>query len=586
MRLQAWIGGAPPPPVTDSGEFPAAAYEAAWAGAQEAVKCQVTDVMRGLGLVGERASLPVPGALSTQLAAQLLSALLVVDPLPDPGADDEDSESSESSEEEDETPRSDADTSDAETPTPRKRKAPKPATALSPQEEEFAGALQLEGPQACFAHDAARLWAGDGGVSSICSESLRLSEASQVAVIAASLLEDWEISRDDHVRAGMCAVAESLAAARAKPLPSRPHHERASGGGGSARRWEWEISRERDHQRDVLRRVGSIASSHIMDVLCPPGCDIEQMETENIAADNIEWAVVLHLSLGSSLDAKSPRELFERLVGDVARRYYGGTIERLGLQSPLNPEGIHKGFGAVMAGVEDMAEFLSMQMLGPIFQEIIVEQAEAEIEQEDGPAEQVEQMFFAALSRALLQAYRSCTVLDDLAEHRPMKGTLDKHCRKALIILKDVSEYFADIVPDSEVILDHDAPGRSPLTQLVLYWLEDRALIMMDGVTECVANEDWQPVAPRRPWSTSCRMVFEVRFPLASFLHSSSLRFYQLILLHSSAAQMLKKTIDMFFEFVPTTPAAMEFCVMLLQHCCEAVNFTSNPENLRSHFLF
>lgn len=224
----AWIGGAPPPPVADSGEFPAAAYETAWAGAQEAVKCQVTDVMRGLGLVGERASLPFPGALSTQLATQLLSALLVVDPLPEAADEDEDSESSD--EEDEETPRSDADTSDAETPTPRKRRAVTPAVALSLQEEEFARALRLEGPQACFAHDAARLWAGDGGVSSICSDSLRLSEVSQVAVLGASLLEDWEISRDDNVREGMCAVARSLAAARSKPLPSRPHNERASGG--------------------------------------------------------------------------------------------------------------------------------------------------------------------------------------------------------------------------------------------------------------------------------------------------------------------------------------------------------------------
>ena len=197
-----------------------------------------------------------------------------------------------------------------------------------------------------------------------------------------------------------------------------------------------------------------------------------------------------------------------------------------------------------MAGVEDMIEFLSMHMLGPIFQEIIIEQAEAELQQEDGPAEQVERMFFESLSRALLKAYRSCTVLDDLAEHRPMKGSLDKHCKRALIILKDVSEYFAGVAPGSELILDHDAPSKSPLTQLVRDWLQDRQQIMMDGVEECVANDNWEPVAPRRPWSTSCRMVFE----------------------------MLKKTIDMFFEFVPTTPAAMEFCVILLRYCCEAVN--------------
>lgn len=79
------------------------------------------------------------------------------------------------------------------------------------------------------------------------------------------------------------------------------------GSGGSARRWEWEISRERDFQISVLRRVGSIASSHIMDVLCPPGCDIQEMEMENFAPADIEWAVAMHLSLGSSLDAKSPR---------------------------------------------------------------------------------------------------------------------------------------------------------------------------------------------------------------------------------------------------------------------------------------
>jgi hypothetical protein len=66
---------------------------------------------------------------------------------------------------------------------------------------------------------------------------------------------------------------------------------------------------------------------------------------------------------------------------------------------------------------------------------------------------------------------------------------------------------------------------------------------MVFGMGWQVAAEDWQPVASGLPWSNSCRLVFE----------------------------MLKESIDLFFGFVPHAPAAMDFCVMLLQHCCECV---------------
>ena len=70
----------------------------------------MTDVMRGLGLLGGRASLPIPGPLSTRIAGSLLSTALVVDPLTDdPGFDDDDDDEEEEQEEEeqeeDATPR-------------------------------------------------------------------------------------------------------------------------------------------------------------------------------------------------------------------------------------------------------------------------------------------------------------------------------------------------------------------------------------------------------------------------------------------------------------------------------------------------
>ena len=71
----------------------------------------MTDVMRGLGLLGGRASLPIPGPLSTRIAGSLLSTALVVDPLTDdPGFDDDDDddeeeEQEEEEQEEDATPR-------------------------------------------------------------------------------------------------------------------------------------------------------------------------------------------------------------------------------------------------------------------------------------------------------------------------------------------------------------------------------------------------------------------------------------------------------------------------------------------------
>lgn len=34
---------------------------------------------------------------------------------------------------------------------------------------------------------------------------------------------------------------------------------------------------------------------------------------------------------------------------------------------------------------------------------------------------------------------------------------------------------------------------------------------------------------------------------------------------------MLKDSIDLFFSFVPRVPAAQEFCIILLQHCCACV---------------
>eukprot|EP01043_Picozoa_sp_COSAG02_P068726 COSAG02_NODE_11516_length_1707_cov_0.995649_1_plen_411_part_10 len=161
-------------------EFPESDYEPSWNSALEALHARVRDVMRGLGLLGGQASLPIPGPLSTKVAGSLLSTVVVVDPL----ADEPESEDDEDDEDEDaETPRlqrrraSDADPErreesqeDAvqwdETPTPRRRDSaggddsdtvtPDQATALSraraPGEREEALQSRCTGRDDRFSH--------------------------------------------------------------------------------------------------------------------------------------------------------------------------------------------------------------------------------------------------------------------------------------------------------------------------------------------------------------------------------------------------------------------------------------------------
>lgn len=69
------------------------------------------------------------------------------------------------------------------------------------------------------------------------------------------------------------------------------------------------------------------------------------------------------------------------------------------------------------------------------------------------------------------------------------------------------------------------------------------ALLCADVRIVQVESEDWQPMAMGRPWSSSCCLVFE----------------------------MLQKSIDEFFSFVPHAPAAQDFCIILLQQCCACV---------------
>jgi hypothetical protein len=58
-----------------------------------------------------------------------------------------------------------------------------------------------------------------------------------------------------------------------------------------------------------------------------------------------------------------------------------------------------------------------------------------------------------------------------------------------------------------------------------------------------VADDTLAPLAATSPWSSSCRDVFD----------------------------MLRQNIDVFFQFVPKTPTARTFCLMMMHHVCEVV---------------
>jgi hypothetical protein len=110
-KAREWLNSAADNETAES------AYEDAWTRAHEALRIRVTDVMRGLGLLGGRASLPIPGPLSTQIATALLSTVLVVDPLADTSVDEDDEDGDDEDDEDDDEEDEDED----ETPRPRIR---------------------------------------------------------------------------------------------------------------------------------------------------------------------------------------------------------------------------------------------------------------------------------------------------------------------------------------------------------------------------------------------------------------------------------------------------------------------------------
>lgn len=350
------------------------------------------------------------GPLSTKIAGSLLSTVLVVDPLADgldPDEEDEDDEDDEV------TPRPQicSSSSDAvhweDTPTPGVRESAGTCDEDDPatpnQELVLSGARtssckeafsqlfglfslngerqraghRLSGPRiatsttaaSCFVDDAPALWFGTNGdgLSAICSEQLRLSQVSQVVVLGELLLRDWELTRDAVVRSALCALAKRITTilAAAKVQQRRESVSRGSVGGAvQQQRWSWEVDYEHEYQSDVLRQLDGIARTVVMETLCPDNCmdkKTAQACREQCNPTDIAWALELHLHFGSVLDGRqhTPLKAFERLVGDVANTFYKCAIAGYGARSSdaggvLDARGLHKGFGQVMGGIEDM----------------------------------------------------------------------------------------------------------------------------------------------------------------------------------------------------------------------------------------
>ena len=286
-------------------------------------------------------------------------------------------------------------------------------------------------------------------------------------------------------------------------------------------------------------------------------------EVDGVCSQDLQWAVDLDMHLGAPTGRHA---LFAELVEQVARRFFADVLHVRELSTPLGAEGLYVGLDAVMAVVEDKTDQVKL-LLGPMAVLDPDGSSESEDDEADGAemggarAREVDRLFMRAITAVVRQAHSECTVISDLA--RPMTGGLNDHCKNAMSLLHRLSRFFGE-----PPILNLSDPRDSPFTSLINVWLEDKHNFMMQSVASAVEAEDWVPLAPvsrtpcsasafdgrnltavpvclrqGKPWSTSCKIVFE----------------------------MLKETIDLFFDFVPATPAAMDFCQMLLQHCCNAV---------------
>jgi hypothetical protein len=172
--------------------------------------------------------------------------------------------------------------------------------------------------------------------------------------------------------------------------------------------WRHFILKTRSFCQDRLgTNIGKALKTEAFSSQVPPEAEDAQPDPEDI-----RWAVDLHIGLGGS-SAGDQREIFEQLVADVARRYYDRTIERAGLESPrLNAKGLHRGFGDVMAGMEDMVEFVA-QMLGPALQGIILMSPEAAAEgdaEEDAVVSELERVFCTYSGEYILETAETSAI--------------------------------------------------------------------------------------------------------------------------------------------------------------------------------
>ena len=196
-----------------SSAFPLTDYEDAWDAARDALQEQVRDVMRKVGMLEAGAEPPLPHPLTAQLAGTLLSAVLELDPTPeddggqvddgegeedaeDGDGDDEDEEGEDEEDEEEEElqPAAQAGQEISEGLPPDRGAKRAPQRSDDGLEAIISGlAPGSRGAAGCFAWDAAQVWPW---ASSVCTDGLGMSAASQLAAIVAVLLQEWAASAD------------------------------------------------------------------------------------------------------------------------------------------------------------------------------------------------------------------------------------------------------------------------------------------------------------------------------------------------------------------------------------------------------